>query len=91
VKLHVRFRFNKATGEVETLQIDDEGPPLPEAEHNRRHDARSAEIGRVLERHPLVREVLPGSAPLPSGGEHSPATPETDPERPMTTRVRNQP
>lgn len=91
MKLHVRFRFNKATGEVETLQIDDEGPPLPEAEHNRRHDARAAQIGRVLERHPLVREVLPGSAPLPGETERPPSPPETDPERPATTRVRDQP
>jgi hypothetical protein len=89
MKLHVRFRFNQSTGEVETFQIDDQGQPLPEAEHDRRHDARSAEIGRVVERFPLVREVLPGAAPLPDGAEQTPAAPQPDRERPAeTARVR---
>lgn len=89
MKLHVRFRFNQATGEVETFTVDDLGPPLPEAEHNRRHDARAAELGRLVERHPLVREVLPGTEPVPAGGEPTP--PLADPERPEDQRVRNRP
>jgi hypothetical protein len=89
MKLHVHFRFNKSTGEVEIFQIEDQGPPLPEAEHNRRHDARSAEIGRVVERFPLVREVLPGAVPLPDGAERTPDAPQPQTERPAeTARVR---
>ncbi len=31
----VRFRFNKATGEVEEFLVDDQDRSLPEAEHDR--------------------------------------------------------
>jgi hypothetical protein len=76
MKVRVKLRFNKLTGEVEEFLVDDQDLPyLPEAEHNREHDRVAAEIGSVLERHPRVTEVLPG-APAP---ERTPATlePET--------------
>lgn len=31
----VRFRFNKATGEIEEFLVDDQDRTLPEAEHDR--------------------------------------------------------
>ena len=67
--VRIRFRFNKATGQVEAFEIDDENSTLPSAEHNREHDRIAAEIGRVIERNPHVIEVAPGSAPVPSSSE----------------------
>jgi hypothetical protein len=81
VKLHIRFRFNQATGEVETFEIADQDPPLPESEHNRRHDAYAADIGRVLERYPLVRELLPGTPPCSDAAERTLTRAEPNPER----------
>lgn len=82
MKLHVRFRFNRATGEVETLQIDDAGPPLTTAEHDRRHEAKSAEIGRIVERYPRVLEIQPGATPLPAGPESVPDSDSDSAARP---------
>ena len=60
MEVKVRFRFNKVTGEVEVFDVDQEKVPgVTEAEHNREHDRVAAEIGRVLERNPLVQEVFP--------------------------------
>jgi hypothetical protein len=42
---HVRLRFNKLTGEVEELLVDDLDRTLPEAEHER----RALDIGRRLD------------------------------------------
>jgi len=60
MKLRVRFRFNKDTGEVEEMLISDDGDTPPEADHDRRHDARANEIGRIVSRLPSIREELPG-------------------------------
>lgn len=63
MEVRVRFRFNKATGEVELFEVLDEGiMRLPEAEHNRQHDRIAAEVGNVVERDPLVIEVFPEEA-----------------------------
>jgi len=62
VDVKVRFRFNKATGEVEVFEVEDQGVMhLSEAEHNSLHDRIAADVGRVIERNPHVIEVLPGS------------------------------
>jgi hypothetical protein len=74
VDINVRLRFNKRTGEVEFV-VEAPDSRLPEAEHNRRHDEVAAEVGRILEQHPLVDEVT-GVMPLPAA-EQEPATPET--------------
>jgi hypothetical protein len=79
MKVRVKLRFNKLTGEVEEFMVDDEEQRLPEAEHNREHDRIAAEIGGVLEQHPRVREVLPG-APAPAP-ERAPVTPEVETPR----------
>ena len=73
MKVRIKLRFNKLTGEVEEFLVEDRDLPyLPEAEHNRKHDRVATDIGHVLERYPRVTEVMPdGSRPV------SPATPET--------------
>jgi len=57
---HVRFRFNKLTGEVEAFDVEDLGSGLPIEEHNRHHDRVASEIGRVIDRDPQVAEISGG-------------------------------
>ncbi len=61
MKVKVRFRFNKQTGEVEEFIVDDVDSRLSEAEHNMRHDRIATEVGRIVERYPHIDEVLPGT------------------------------
>ncbi len=63
MKVQVRFRFNKTTGEVEEFLIDEQGSQLSEVEHNREHDRIAHEIGRVVARHPGIQEIHSGSGP----------------------------
>jgi len=74
MKVRVKLRFNKLTGEVEEFRVDDQDTPaLSEAEHNREHDRVAAEIGSVLERHPRITEILPDEiAPAESTPEQRP-------------------
>ncbi len=53
--VHVRFRFNKVTGEVEEFLVDDQDRNLPEAEHDRIATA----VGRSVIRSPRPIEVEP--------------------------------
>ncbi|MCP4696694.1 MAG: hypothetical protein GY862_07580 [Gammaproteobacteria bacterium] len=57
MKVQVRFRFNKLTGEVEEFLIDDHESDLSATEHNRRHDRIANEVGRVIAQHPRIQEV----------------------------------
>jgi hypothetical protein len=66
MEVKVKFRFNKATGQVEIFEIDDWESTLPHAEHNREHDRIAAEIGNVVERDPRIVELLPGTGAVPS-------------------------
>lgn len=72
--VHVRFRFNKLTGEVEEFLVDDQNRQLSEAEHERIAD----DVGRMLCRRPRVNEVTPLAQqpqpiprPVPTPGETS--------------------
>ncbi len=66
MKVRVKLRFNKVTGEVEEFLVDDQDMPmLSEADHNRQHERIAAEIGNVIERHPRVTEVLPAESATP--------------------------
>jgi hypothetical protein len=67
MRVTVKFRLNKATGQVEVFEIDDLQSTLPEAEHNREHDRIAAEIGNLVERNPRVVEVLPGAGVVAPG------------------------
>jgi hypothetical protein len=85
MKVRVKLRFNKVTGEVEEFLVDDQGLPyLSEAEHNREHDRIAAEIGNVLEHHPRVTEIPPGGGASPPGVE--PVQPETESHTPERRR-----
>jgi hypothetical protein len=77
MKVQVRFRFNKETGEVEDFLIDDQASQLPEAEHNREHDRIATDIGRVVERHPRIQEIHPGSSIATPLTNQVPEQPET--------------
>ena len=83
MKVRVKLRFNKLTGEVEEFLVDDQDSQrLPEAEHNREHDRVAAAIGGVIERYPRVTEVAPGG-PAPV----QPAEPIVEPPQ-TNTRAR---
>lgn len=56
---NVRFRFNKATGEVEVFEVDYASTDSEQI-HNREHDALAAELGGLLEQAPRVVELFPG-------------------------------
>jgi len=85
----VRFRFNKITGEVEELLIDDQNRQLPEAEHDR----RAAEVGALVAVAPRIVEATDGAPPPPrpwreetppaedTTTEETAATPPEEPER----------
>ncbi len=51
--VHVRFRFNKVTGEVEEFLVDDQDRNLPEAEHDR----IATDVGRAVVRSPIPLDV----------------------------------
>ena len=57
MKVQVRFRFNKRTGEIEEFLIDDHDSNLSTAEHNRQHDQISNEVGCVIAQYPRIQEV----------------------------------
>lgn len=81
MRVRVKLRFNKLTGEVEEFLVDDQDLPwLPAAEHNRQHDRIAAEVGGVLERHPTVTEMLPGQ-PAPAAADAVPDASATEAER----------
>lgn len=82
MKVRVKLRFNKLTGEVEEFVVDDQDiQRLPEAEHNREHDRVAATIGSVIERHPRVSEVLPGGPAPAQPAERLPESAETEPRQ----------
>ena len=85
---HVHFRFNKLTGVVEEFLIDDENQHLPEAEHDR----IAVEVGRVVARNPLIREVLPGSTATTYSRTDTPAEEQTGRNTPAgDTTARREP
>lgn len=57
MKVQVRFRFNKVTGEVEEFLIDDHESNLSPAEHNRQHDRIANQVGCVIAQHPRIQEI----------------------------------
>ncbi len=81
MKLRVRFRFNANTGEVEEMLVTDEAQGQVEANHDRRHEDKAVEVGQVVARHPLIREIPPGAEPQVEPPEPEPDPPETDKRR----------
>jgi hypothetical protein len=62
MRVRVRFRFRADTGEVEMFTVEDVSGAVTGADHDRRHDLVTADLARVVERFPLIEEVLPGAA-----------------------------
>ena len=74
MRVRVRFRYNADTGEVETFLVEDLGGDERAVDHDALHDRVTADVARVIERHALIDEVLPGSAPVTAERR----TPESD-------------
>lgn len=82
MNLDVRFRFNKITGEVEEFVVD--AARTNDADHDLDHERMAAEIGRVLELHPEIIEVLDGTAAPPrQTAKPAPADETTETETPI--------
>lgn len=81
MEVKVRFRVNKATGEVEIFEVDDLDSTLPEAEHNREHDRIAAELGAVIERRARVTEHSPGVAISEESHQEGPAKDDSESEK----------
>ena len=60
MRVRVRFRYNGQTGQVEVFEVADlhDGPRA--ADHDDRHDAVTADVGRVVDPHPRVVEFVDG-------------------------------
>ena len=88
MRVKVRFRFNSVTGEVEAFDVDDmhDGPRL--ADHDARHERAAAEVGRVVEANALIEEVAPGTAPISTVIERTPAETEQPPAESNRRRER---
>lgn len=92
MEISVRFRFNRATGEVEEFTVD-QSSNLSNEEHERIHRDNALAIGSILEPRPQVEEILPGSATRTmvrsEGPETVPPVAGTDPgEQPHRQRAR---
>lgn len=78
MRVRVRFRYRADTGEVEVFQVDDVGGAPSGADHDRIHERAALDVARVVDRDPLIEEIVDGtapaaerSAPPASGGEEA--------------------
>ncbi|MEU8633204.1 hypothetical protein AB0C38_13610 [Amycolatopsis sp. NPDC048633] len=58
MRVRVHFRYNSATGEVEMFTVEAVDADVSDADHDRRHDAATTRIAGVVDRHPLIDEVV---------------------------------
>ena len=63
MRVRVRFRYNQATGEVETFVVEDIGGTRHGRDHDAVHEAVAADVARVIERHALIEEIAEGQTP----------------------------
>ncbi len=59
MRVRVRFRYNSDTGEVEMFIVEALGADVSDADHDRRHDAATAEVAGIVDRNPLIDETVP--------------------------------
>jgi hypothetical protein len=57
MRVRVRFRYRADTGEVEVFTVDAVGADATEADHDRRHDAATASVARVVENNAQIDEI----------------------------------
>ncbi len=63
MRVHVRFRVNAETGEVEEFLITDLGTGAEAGpDHEKVHDAIAYTVGKVVERRPAPEQVTDGTA-----------------------------
>ncbi|MEU6232504.1 hypothetical protein [Kitasatospora sp. NPDC047058] len=58
MRVKVSFRYNAATGRVEEFRVDDLDQTWDE-EHDQQHEDIALRLGLLVERDPLVNELLP--------------------------------
>ncbi|MGW4942361.1 hypothetical protein ACWEOZ_12335 [Actinoplanes sp. NPDC004185] len=79
-------RINTRTGQVDWLTVETVGANAYDAEHDAEHDRATAELGRVLDPHPSVREIRDGERRpgLPTGLT-APEDPDSETDRSQVT------
>jgi len=73
MRVRVRFRYNRETGEVEMFRVDDIEGGLRAPDHDARHERVARDVGRaIVEGNPLIEELPPDLA-AQSGERVAPA------------------
>ncbi|MBO3747500.1 hypothetical protein J5X84_15590 [Streptosporangiaceae bacterium NEAU-GS5] len=64
MRIRVSFRYDSSTGDVQVFQVSqaDDAPRTPD--HDRRHEAATSDVARVVAQNPTIDEV-PDEEPAP--------------------------
>jgi hypothetical protein len=84
MRVRVHFRYRADTGEVEVFRVDDVGGTPAGADHDRQHEHAAFDVARVVDRDPLIEEIVDGAAPV----DQRVAPPSTDTEGAGRERIR---
>jgi hypothetical protein len=80
--IHVQFRFNKITGQVEQFVVDDQDRTLTEDEHDR----IATDVATTVARNPAISEL---TGPLPATANRTTdREPAVEDQRREDTRTR---
>lgn len=81
MRVRVRFRFDAATGEVETFVVEDVGEAsTSDVGHDAVHDRVTADVARVIEQHALFEQFVPDGSTLVRRAESETQAPDSQAE-----------
>ncbi|MFD0272337.1 hypothetical protein ACFVHB_00315 [Kitasatospora sp. NPDC127111] len=84
MRVKVSFRYNAATGLVEEFRVDDLDQ-TGEEDHDELHEDIALRLGQLLDRVPVIHEILPeqdaAAIPQETGGEQPEEITVVRPER----------
>jgi FtsH ternary system domain X3 len=64
MRVRVHFRYRADTGEVEIFRVDDAGGTPVGTDHDRRHERAALDVARVVDRDPLIEEIVDTAGPV---------------------------
>jgi len=76
MRVRVHFRYRADTGEVEVFRVDDAGGTRVGIDHDGRHERAALDVARVVDRDPLIEEIVDSAEPV----EQRVVAPATDEE-----------
>ncbi len=62
MRVRVTFRYRADTGEVEAFLVEDAHDGPPRADHDARHEAATRALGRIVDPHPSISEIVEAGA-----------------------------